>query len=188
VDPSKPRGNKFFERYPYSLPNLVAAVLFTIGIGTGILFLRETLETKRNAPDYGVMMGKRITVFVRKIFKISNPQEKKQLHEREPLLDHRRGTSRDEESAPKANGEIKEPEGKPSFKEILTKQTCLNLLVYTFLAFYSLAFDQVCEHIHILERLTQLLGYASVHALSAYVRRGKEKCFSPKVLRRVWHW
>lgn len=40
VDPRAPRGTKFFERYPYSPPNLVGAALFTIGIITGWLFLK----------------------------------------------------------------------------------------------------------------------------------------------------
>lgn len=40
VDPRKPRGTKFLERYPYSLPNLVASTLFFIGIITGWLFLK----------------------------------------------------------------------------------------------------------------------------------------------------
>lgn len=40
VDPRKPRAGSFFERFPYSPPNLVAASLFFIGIITGWLFLK----------------------------------------------------------------------------------------------------------------------------------------------------
>jgi len=32
--------NKFLIRFPYALPNIVASVLFLIGITTGILFLK----------------------------------------------------------------------------------------------------------------------------------------------------
>lgn len=51
VDPRKPRGGSFFERFPYSPPNLVAASLFTIGIITGWLFLKVTkFPTQLRAP------------------------------------------------------------------------------------------------------------------------------------------
>ena len=40
IDPRAPRGTRFFERFPYSPPNLVAAGLFAIGIITGWLFLK----------------------------------------------------------------------------------------------------------------------------------------------------
>jgi MFS family permease len=43
LDPRKPRGTAFFERFPYALPNLVAAVLFSIGIVAGWLFLKVSL-------------------------------------------------------------------------------------------------------------------------------------------------
>ena len=34
------KNSRFFEKYPFELPNLVASVLFLIGISTGVLFLR----------------------------------------------------------------------------------------------------------------------------------------------------
>ena len=39
VRPGEPRGNSLLERFPYLLPNLVAAGLFLVGILTGFLFL-----------------------------------------------------------------------------------------------------------------------------------------------------
>lgn len=33
-------NNKFLEKYPFALPNIVASVLFMIGISTGIFFLK----------------------------------------------------------------------------------------------------------------------------------------------------
>ena len=68
TDPSKPRGDKFFERFPYCLPNLVGSAFFMIGIVTGFLFLKETLESRKNKPDYGLMLGNKITAWVRKTF------------------------------------------------------------------------------------------------------------------------
>jgi MFS family permease len=40
VDPRKPRGDAFLERFPYVLPNIVAAAIFTVGILVGWLFLK----------------------------------------------------------------------------------------------------------------------------------------------------
>ena len=48
VDPRKPRGDKFLERFPYVLPNLVAAAFFTVGIVVGWLFLQVRVRRKTN--------------------------------------------------------------------------------------------------------------------------------------------
>jgi MFS family permease len=46
VDPRKPRGDRFLERFPYILPNIVAAAFFTVGIVVGWLFLQVSLAAK----------------------------------------------------------------------------------------------------------------------------------------------
>jgi MFS family permease len=50
VDPRKPRGDRFLEKFPYILPNIVAAAFFTIGIIVGWLFLkvRSCWKTSNN--------------------------------------------------------------------------------------------------------------------------------------------
>ena len=48
TDPKKPRGHSFLERFPYALPNIVAACIFFIGITTGFLFLRVSLSVLWN--------------------------------------------------------------------------------------------------------------------------------------------
>ncbi|KAI7344769.1 hypothetical protein KC336_g22928, partial [Hortaea werneckii] len=50
-----------FQRFPYALPNLVSACFFAIGITNGLLFLEETLETKKGKRDYGRVVGEKIT-------------------------------------------------------------------------------------------------------------------------------
>jgi MFS family permease len=45
LDPRSPSGDSLLERFPYCLPNLVAAVFFAVGIVVGWLFLQETLES-----------------------------------------------------------------------------------------------------------------------------------------------
>lgn len=47
----------FFERYPFSLPNMVASLFFLVGLSTGFLFLRESLESRKHRRDYGRVLG-----------------------------------------------------------------------------------------------------------------------------------
>lgn len=53
-------SNRFFKKFPYALPNLVASLFFLVGLTAGSLFLKETLETKKNRRDYGRVVGKAI--------------------------------------------------------------------------------------------------------------------------------
>jgi hypothetical protein len=119
---------------------LVAAALFCVGIVTGWLFLKESLESKKNDRDYGLIVGGRITTWVRKTLNIS--KREKGHPEREPLLtskDH----IEDEESSPNEAREVREIESKPRIRDVLSYQTTLNLGVYTLLALYTMAYDQV---------------------------------------------
>ncbi|KAF2654995.1 MFS general substrate transporter [Lophiostoma macrostomum CBS 122681] len=140
VDPRKPRGSGFLERYPYCVPNLVAASLFSVGIVTGWLFLKETVESKRNDRDYGLIIGGKITAWFRKTLNISKGQ--KRHPEREPLLTSKHSAN-DEEAGSNEAGEIREIEGNPKIRDVLSYQTTLNLVVYTLLALYTMAFDQL---------------------------------------------
>ena len=49
-----------FDRYPFLLPNLVCAIVLTIGVFIGILFLEETHGEKRYRRDLGVEVGRYI--------------------------------------------------------------------------------------------------------------------------------
>jgi len=42
--------NKFLQKYPFALPNIVASVLFLAGISIGILFLKVSLLTATHLP------------------------------------------------------------------------------------------------------------------------------------------
>lgn len=141
VDPRKPRGSKFLEHFPYILPNIAAAAFFTIGIVVGWLFLKETLESKRGEQDLGLRTGAKIVAFARKTFNIPEKTEDI-IPEREPLLKQQE-TFDNEAPAPLgvANEIIKEDS--PKIQDVLTYQTTLNLVVYTLLALYTLAFDQL---------------------------------------------
>ncbi|KAI4670789.1 uncharacterized protein J4E88_009541 [Alternaria novae-zelandiae] len=141
VDPRKPKGTAFLERFPYCLPNIVAAALFTFGISVGWLFLQETLESKKHAPDLGLRTGARLTAFVRKILHLPT---KKQTSgsEYEPLLGQHKVIDSETRSQHDAAHEII-PEKAPRYRDVLTYQTSLNLIVYTLLAMYLQAYDQL---------------------------------------------
>lgn len=142
VDPRHPRQDRFLERHPYALPNIVAASFFCVSIITGFLFLQESLAAKRHERDYGLIIGAKITAWFRKTFDLKRQQ--KEFHaENEPLLTHQK-TKDDEEAAPDLSNSIQELEEAPSIRDVLSYQTTLNLFVYTLLAFYTLAYDQVC--------------------------------------------
>ncbi|KAF2280647.1 MFS general substrate transporter [Westerdykella ornata] len=139
IDPRSPPGHRFLERYPYCLPNLVAAAIFCIGILVGLLFLEETLETKKNHRDYGLIIGSKITAWFRRTFHI--PKQPRMHPEREPLLDPLKDD--DERLLDDDPATTTHREGPPTIREVLSYQTTLNLVAYTFLALYTVAYDQL---------------------------------------------
>jgi MFS family permease len=141
VDPRKPRGTAFFERFPYALPNIVAAAFFTTGIVVGWLFLQETLESKRHRKDLGLRTGAKLTAFVRKTFRLPN-KGKEILSEHQPLLGQQKAVVDDATFLVVLANDIVKEES-PRIRDVLTYQTTLNLIVYTFLALYTQAYDQV---------------------------------------------
>ena len=55
------------KRYPFALPNIISSMFFLVGMAAGILFLDETLETRKHRRDYGRILGKSLLrLFVRK--------------------------------------------------------------------------------------------------------------------------
>ncbi|KAH8723759.1 major facilitator superfamily domain-containing protein [Phaeosphaeriaceae sp. PMI808] len=141
VNPRHPRGHAFLERFPYALPNIAAAAFFAIGILVGWLFLQETLASKKHHHDLGLRTGTKITAFVRDTLGISNKNIPFQ-HEREPLLGQLKAP--DDEAEPNlgvASQVLKEES--PKVRDVLTCQTTLNLVVYTLLSTYILAYDQM---------------------------------------------
>lgn len=65
------RNIGFFTTYPYALPNMVAGLFFLVGMLTGFLFLRETLENKKHGHDHGRALGK----FLLRCFKRDKKQD-----------------------------------------------------------------------------------------------------------------
>ncbi|KAE8450680.1 hypothetical protein EG329_006025 [Mollisiaceae sp. DMI_Dod_QoI] len=145
-------NSQFFAKFPFLLPNLVAAALFILGLLTGVLFLEETLETKKHQTDYGVVLGKKLINSVKTICRL-HPQPKPFRRASESFDESAASLLRptssvgsdlnkfDEESFnPK---KAKPPQPRPTMKEVFTRQSVINLVAYTFLALQSVAYDQL---------------------------------------------
>ncbi|KAI9801847.1 MAG: hypothetical protein M1833_002161 [Piccolia ochrophora] len=135
--------NAFLLEYPYALPNLIAAVLFIIGLTSGFLFLRETQAQRKYDRDYGIVLGKKLTYPIKQCMKARKATSASR--ERRPLLDDSETSS--SSSRATMNGSTGKPAPKSHtpiiYREVFTRQSILNLLVYGMLALHSIAFDQL---------------------------------------------
>ncbi|KAL9103704.1 MAG: hypothetical protein Q9187_008979, partial [Circinaria calcarea] len=136
---------RFFKTYPFALPNMVACVFFLVGLSTGILFLRETLETRKYRRDYGRILGKLLT----RPFKSRKPTTKWK-HDSEQsasLLKHRRMSSitsgNDQYDSEGSRAKNVSSVAPPSYREVFQPQSNINLLAYSLLALHSVAYDQL---------------------------------------------
>ncbi|CAF3551489.1 hypothetical protein SNK03_001071 [Fusarium graminearum] len=123
---------EFFKRFPFILPNLILTVFFLTSVTVAVLFLHETLPSKRGHRDWGILVGERIT----RSFKNNRPMPST----RRPSFVDGEATSPllPNKIAPKTHSQ------EPARKErVLTRETSINLLAYTFLAFHSVAYDQI---------------------------------------------
>lgn len=144
VDVTKPRGDSFFKKYPFALPNIVGALLFLTGIITGILFLHETLESKKDETDYGLILGEKLHSAVsNQIVRAKNVWHKAKGEEAEPLLKHADSTTNQDDD--QTNGDTRKPtEQSPvTVREVLSVQSVTNLVIYTVLAMHSIGYDQL---------------------------------------------
>ncbi|BCS23888.1 MFS transporter [Aspergillus puulaauensis] len=123
---------KFFQEFPFLLPNLVSAAFFIVGISTGFLFLHETLLAKRGHRDPGLVLGQVITRPCthrrRKASQVMVDDE------RTPLLGERQPTTQ-----PQKKVEVKQH----TWKEVLSPQSALILLTYTLMSVHTMAFESV---------------------------------------------
>ena len=137
-------GSGFFKTYPYALPNFVGAAFFLVGLSTGILFLKETLETRKGQRDYGIILGKLLLrPFTRKRL---GPKWSIEEEQSASLLKHSRNSSTaalDTDIDAQGNRTAVPVVPPPTYREIFSRQSNLNLLTYSILALHSLAYDQL---------------------------------------------
>ena len=149
VQPGEPHGNKLLERFPFALPNIIAAAVFFASFMLVLLGFQETLAAKRDRCDYGILLKTCITKYVsvlvsavRSCFS-RNEEESEDLGAREPLLSEASKSRSDEEAV--GNGSKKDIEdAKPApWRDVFTAQ-CVNcMLAYSLLALHSGAYDLI---------------------------------------------
>ncbi|CAK7206228.1 hypothetical protein SEUCBS139899_009015 [Sporothrix eucalyptigena] len=72
-------GNfQLFKTFPFLLPNLVACIFFIFSALSALLFLEETLETRKHKTDWGIELGERII----RIFRRGKPSKRSILRAR----------------------------------------------------------------------------------------------------------
>ncbi|KAI1500143.1 major facilitator superfamily domain-containing protein [Biscogniauxia marginata] len=141
-------GNShFFKTYPFALPNIMGSVIFLISMTTGILFLEETLHSKRHSRDWGLVLGQRITgAFREKPHQSQQHLRRYSFQDAEasaPLLQVDQVPKAPELTRPVIQElHVKKPIS-PSMHMVFTRQSIVNLVAYTFLALHSVAYDQV---------------------------------------------
>ena len=142
-------GNvKLLERFPFALPNLCISLLFLIGIVFGFLFLKESHEDMKDRKDYGRMLGSSLTRSCTKrgnMPKATSWRTQDQDEEEEAFL---RSSSASSEVGgtpltKHASRLLPIPRPSTSWASVFTRQSNINLLVYTLLAMHSVAYDQL---------------------------------------------
>ena len=137
-------NNNFFLTFPFALPNMVAAAFFLIGLTVGFLYLHETLETKKHKPDYGRKLGLLLLHPCSQKRKAGLPHEEEQsaslLNDPPRLSTSASGVSDEVGKSKNVNHTPPKP---PTYREVFTYHSNMNLLVYTLLALHSIAYDQL---------------------------------------------
>jgi MFS family permease len=140
VQPARKYPNTFgegsiFRKYPFLLPPLAISIIFLVGIVLGFLFLKETLKARKSKPDQGLQLGNRLLSFCYgrlRVTKRYNFYEEsapclleEPLHQTTPVTP------------------IPIASGLSHYRNILTPQSTLNLLVYTLLVMHCQGFEQL---------------------------------------------
>ncbi len=127
---------EYFKRYPFALPNLMACVIFFISFTTALLFLQETLDTKRHKRDWGLVLGEKLT----RSFKRSKAPPRRRRHS---FVDDEASAPLLAESTMSSSDNVAVTAEPVTLGEIFTRQTSINLLSYMIMALHSVAYDQV---------------------------------------------
>lgn len=147
--PGTPAGPHLFEIFPYALPNVVIACFFMIGIIVGVLFLKETLPSRKNRKDIGLQMGENLVIKTRKFSRGLKHMFLRGAEEETKPLISTPSTGRTEsissEDGHHGTQEANEEDQKsiPTLRDVMSKQSCLNLAAYGVLCMHSLCYDQI---------------------------------------------
>jgi MFS family permease len=136
---------RLFWKFPYALPSMVGAGFFLAGITIGLLFLEETLGSRRHLPDHGLFLGRQVAarfhVFVARVKKLI---WRRPLHVPTPATPiSTRAKSNRGDAEPGSRRRKITNEANPTWNSVLTPETVVCLSAYTFLHMHSAGFDQI---------------------------------------------
>ena len=129
---------KLLKKYPFALPNLLISVLFLCGMTAGFLFFRETLEEKKSQRDYGLILGRLLASPC-----TGKPRQRTWSNAEESEAFLSGITSEMSTPVSGSHHAIELPKQRPGWGQVFSRQSNLNLLVYTILAMHSVAYDQL---------------------------------------------
>jgi len=145
--PSVFGNSRFFQEYPYALPNLVTGTCLFISFIFGFLFLEETHEFKKGKRDMGI----RIRTCFRTLFFRKRSAGYNYLPPSSPLNERASSFSElDNELAPiSPAGSLKPPKSaktaqpRPPLRQIFRRQVLMNMFVWACLAVQNNTFGQL---------------------------------------------
>lgn len=147
VEPGKPHGDRFLERFPYALPNLIAAIFFLLSWFVVFFGYKETLESKKGRLDYGIVLRERFFAkfgkFWARIRGGDDEDKEEDDLETAPLL------SGENSLVPSIinSGEVipQAPENLPiaTWKQVLDRQTVTCIISYGLLSMHSSSYDML---------------------------------------------
>ncbi|KAF2006051.1 MFS general substrate transporter [Amniculicola lignicola CBS 123094] len=137
-----PDGVAWALKYPYALPALFNGTVLAICLVSATLWLKESLPTKEKDWDFGLVIGKTISGFVRRkiLRKQSSGYTPVQVEEAEVLMaDAPMGDSSSSGSLTPIDNTKHRPY-RPRFREIWTKDLLKQLLAFGLLPFHNSTF------------------------------------------------
>jgi MFS family permease len=134
----------FLWRFPYALPNMVIAGFFLCGIAIGVIFLHETLETKKGRRDCGILFGQKLSdSFNDSVTRLKHLIGGGPGYMPLPTSSEYDLPGETEDIKSQAKGSTAAVEPRLTYRSVLTKQTVLFLTSYTLLATHTAGFDQI---------------------------------------------
>jgi MFS family permease len=146
VAPGDHHGNKLLERFPYALPNMIAAVCFVIGMLFIFFGLTESLPSKEGKVDYGVALREKFTAWVYRMWQSLRGKSRtnaKSEDETAPLLAEApsQAPSRLDDEEEATGGAVIATSDPITLKQLLNRQSVLCILLYAVLAMHSATYD-----------------------------------------------
>ncbi|KAM3073793.1 hypothetical protein ACMFMG_008419 [Clarireedia jacksonii] len=146
VTPGEHPGSRLLERFPYALPNMIAAICFVIAMFFIFFGLTESLPSKEGKVDYGVALKKKVTAWIYRIWHDLRGKARKNVKnedETAPLLAEAPSQAPpqlDDEEAATA-GAVVVSSDPITLKQLLNRQSVLCVILYALLAMHSATYD-----------------------------------------------